>query len=51
MKVQYMQGRRDTKRNKLDHSKERKLYGIAENRGRQDSGKEEQKKIYKVKKA
>jgi hypothetical protein len=25
----------------VDHSKEGKLYGIAENRGRQDSGKEE----------
>jgi hypothetical protein len=36
-----MHGRRITKRNKLDHSKEQKLYGIAENRGRRDSGKEE----------
>jgi hypothetical protein len=36
-----MHGRRNTKRNKLDHSEEGKVYGIAENMGRQDNGKEE----------
>jgi hypothetical protein len=40
-----MHGRRNTKRNKLDHSKEGKVYGIAENRRRQDGGKEEEKVI------